>query len=95
MSPKPEDKARKAIDKILEQAGWYVCDINEANINAHRGLQHIHLEDLRADCIPLAPILEQKQIIEEIEADVETNLKRAERLRQAILKKAFSGRLVQ
>jgi len=30
----------------------------------------------------------------EIEAAVEINLKRAERLRQSILKKAFSGKLV-
>lgn len=33
-------------------------------------------------------------VIEEIEETININLKRAERLRQAILKKAFSGRLV-
>lgn len=52
----------------------------------------------------LPPLLEQHQIdeeierrfslTEEIEADVESNFKRAERLRQSILKKAFSGKLV-
>lgn len=33
-------------------------------------------------------------VAEEIESVVESNLKRAERLRQSILKKAFSGGLV-
>ena len=52
---------------------------------------------------PLAPIAEQMEIVsqvesslsvtEESEAAVETNLKRADRLRRAILEKAFSGRL--
>lgn len=54
--------------------------------------------------IPLPPLTEQKVMIEEVErrlsvADelettIETNLKRAERLRQTILQQAFSGRLV-
>jgi type I restriction enzyme S subunit len=53
---------------------------------------------------PLSPLLEQHQIVEEIEhrlsvADemekaVEQSLKRAERLRQSILKRAFEGKLV-
>jgi type I restriction enzyme, S subunit len=68
------------------------------------GLQHIHLEDLRSDCVPLAPLVEQCFIVEEVkqrlsvlsqlEAVVGANLKRAERLRQSILKEAFAGRLV-
>ena len=67
------------------------------------GLQHIHLEDLRADCVPVPPSDEQKEIvseverrlsvIEELEAAVEANLTRANRLRQSILSQAFSGRL--
>lgn len=65
------------------------------------GLQHIHLEDLRADCIPLPPLKEQERIVaevdrrlsivREVEAEVDANLKRAQSLRQAILAKAFSG----
>ena len=68
------------------------------------GLQHIHLEDLRADCIPLPPLPEQRRIVTEVErrfsitAEVETqiddNLKRAERLRQSVLANGFSGQLV-
>jgi type I restriction enzyme S subunit len=53
---------------------------------------------------PLPPLTEQRRIVEEVERrlsvvdaleqTVEANLTRAERLRQAILKKAFEGRLV-
>ena len=55
--------------------------------------------------IPLPPINEQKRIVDEIERHlsvvnvleetVSANLIRAERMRQAILKKAFEGRLVE
>ncbi|MGC8640034.1 MAG: DEAD/DEAH box helicase family protein [Isosphaeraceae bacterium] len=53
---------------------------------------------------PLAPLAEQGEIVQEverrfsildeIEAQVDANLKRAARLRQGILKRAFEGRLV-
>src|SRR5205823_5211068 len=68
------------------------------------GLQHIHLEDLRRDCIPLPPLNEQRRIVAEaqrhlsgIEAlsDALTlTMKRADRLRSTILKNAFTGKLV-
>ena len=67
----------------------------QPNVNASK-LSHI--------LIPLPPYLEQQKIVEEIErrfsiADrveeiVDQNLKRAERLRQSILNKAFEGKLV-
>ncbi len=54
--------------------------------------------------LSIPPLAEQLQIIseierrlsiaDEIEQQINTNLKRAERMRQSILKKAFSGRLV-
>ena len=54
--------------------------------------------------IPLPPLAEQRRIVAEIElrlsaikqaeSAVEANLARAERLRQSILKQAFSGKLV-
>jgi type I restriction enzyme, S subunit len=60
--------------------------------------------DLKATPVPVAPLAEQHRIvaeverrlsiIDEIEALVVANLKRAERLRQAILKRAFEGKLV-
>jgi type I restriction enzyme, S subunit len=59
---------------------------------------------IRTLVFPVPPVNEQKISLEEIEsrlsvaedmdAAIETNLKRAEHLRQGILKKAFSGRLV-
>ena len=54
--------------------------------------------------VPLPPLAEQRRIVAEVErrlsviqqaeAAVEANLTRAERLRQSILKQAFSGKLV-
>lgn len=61
------------------------------------------LEDIRAMPLPLPPLAEQHQIVAEVErrlsivagadAQVDANLRRAERLRQSILKQAFSGQL--
>jgi len=60
--------------------------------------------DLKGLPIPLAPLAEQSRIVaeverrlsvvEELEAVVAANLQRAARLRQAILQKAFEGKLV-
>ena len=68
------------------------------------GLQHIHLEDLRADCIPIPPHAEQERIVaevdrrlslvREVEAQVDVNVQRSERLRQSILASSFSGALI-
>ena len=54
--------------------------------------------------MPLPPLAEQKQIVAEVErllsvaddtaATIDRELQRAERLRQSILKQAFSGKLV-
>jgi type I restriction enzyme S subunit len=59
---------------------------------------------LQALTIPLPPLAEQEQIVAEVErrlsvlaemeAQVGADLKRAERLRQSILKQAFAGKLV-
>lgn len=70
------------------------------------GVQHprVNFEILSQYIVPLPPLPEQHKIVEEIErrlsaADgvekvVEQSLKRAERLRQSILKEAFEGKLV-
>jgi hypothetical protein len=34
----PEQLARVNIDKLLQQAGWYVCNMADANIHAARGV---------------------------------------------------------
>ena len=61
---------------------------------------HLHLP---ASCLPLPPLAEQGRIVaeverrlsvvEESEAVVSANLRRATRLRQSILQKAFKGEL--
>jgi type I restriction enzyme S subunit len=66
--------------------------------------KNINLETLNDVAIALPPLEEQEQIVAEIdrrlsvvvetEAQVEADLKRAERLRQGILKQAFAGKLV-
>ncbi len=68
------------------------------------GKPGLNLDNIRNLIIRLPPLAEQKIIMEEvdrcksiadnIEAIVENNLKRANRLRQSILKRAFEGRLV-
>ena len=62
------------------------------------------LGDIKRYCLPLPPRAEQTEIFDEIERrlsivdeigdQVEANLKRAARLRQGILKRAFEGCLV-
>ena len=62
------------------------------------------LEDLKSLAVPLPAVAEQVRIvaqaerhlsaIKQLESAIETNLKRAGRLRQAILKHAFEGKLV-
>jgi type I restriction enzyme S subunit len=83
-----------------EVMGWA---IKRAKTTA--GQANLTLELCRALPIPLPPLFEQKNIVEEvehcfsvteeIEDTLETNLKRAERLRQSILTSAFEGRLTQ
>lgn len=67
-------------------------------------LKNYHLEDLRLARVPLCSLPEQQEIvrlldeqfevIERNERELDAALKRSEALRQAILKKAFTGRLV-
>jgi len=68
------------------------------------GLQHIHLEDLREDCVPVPPLREQERIVREahrllsevdrLESLCEQAVSRSSALRRAVLTAAFSGRLV-
>jgi len=68
------------------------------------GIYKISQRDIEAFCTPLAQLVEQEEIlleverclsiVKEAEAQVDANLKRAARLRQCILKRAYEGRLV-
>ena len=68
------------------------------------GQKGISGSDIKQMPMPLPPLAEQEQIVSEVErrisiisqleATLKANLKRAERLRQSILRKAFAGRLV-
>ena len=74
-------------------------------LQAHGGTMEIlNLGIIKSLPVPLPPLIEQHRIVtevdrrlslaREVEVQVETNLKRAERLRQSILQQAFTGRLV-
>jgi type I restriction enzyme S subunit len=75
--------------------------LQEQMVPKGSGLQHIHLEDLRRDCIPVPPLSEQRRIVvevdrrlsivREVETEVDANLKRAQGLRQAVLARVFGG----
>ena len=68
------------------------------------GLQHIHLEDLRQDCVPIPPIFEQQRILsaaqrqlsvaDVLERDLTERVAHTTSLRHSILRSAFEGKLV-
>ena len=68
------------------------------------GIYKVNQQDLSLCVIPLPPFVEQHRIVAEVErrlsvvqqaeGAVEASLKRAGRLRQSVLKQAFSGKLV-
>ncbi len=76
----------------------------ETKAHTTAGIYKISQPNVESFILPLPPILEQEQIVAEVEqrlsvvaqleAIIQTNLKRAEQLRQSILREAFAGRLV-
>jgi type I restriction enzyme S subunit len=76
--------------------------VDEGTITTN--IAHLSLGRLATVEFPLPPLAEQHQIVAEVErrlsivtgaeAQVDANLRRADRLRQSILKQAFSGQLV-
>ncbi len=68
------------------------------------GRPRLNLGEIKTIVVPVPPTVEQQAIvaeverrlsvIDELEATVEANLTRADRLRQSILQRAFSGKLV-
>lgn len=83
-----------------QQGKRYIAQVRNQQV----GQANVNGTKLAAMPIPLPPSAEQRRIVAEVErrlsvvqqaeSAVEANLARAERLRQSILKQAFSGRLV-
>jgi type I restriction enzyme S subunit len=75
----------------------------KATARATAGQYNVSLSTCRRIPLPTAPLSEQYRIVteverrlsvvQELEQTIEANLKRGDRLRQAILKQAFEGRL--
>jgi type I restriction enzyme S subunit len=75
----------------------------ERRVKTTAGIYKIAQPQVASIIIPLPPIAEQRRIVaeverrlsmaDEMEAQADASLRRAERLRQAILKRAFEGRL--
>ena len=74
-----------------------------ATASSTSGLYTLSISKVGNLPIPLLPLEEQQQIMEEVdlnisitntfEDEININIKRAERLHQSILKKAYSGKL--
>jgi len=83
---------------------WWFAGVDLGQLGDGSNVPQINHGDIEPLCLPIPPLAEQQRIvteverrhsfIDELEMQVEANLKRAERLRQAILKRAFEGRLV-
>ena len=87
---------------LFFQSPVYRNEISRLSIGIN--INNLRSENIETMFIPLPPLTEQAQIVSELErhlsvadniaATVTAELKRAERLRQSILKQAFSGKLV-
>ena len=105
--PDPEQIARQEIDALLGPCGWVVQDKNAVNLAASRGVAVRELSFKTGEpdyTLFVSPLPEQDEIIAEVErrfsiveafeAVLAANLRRAERLRQSILRCAFKGKLL-
>ncbi len=99
---RPHDSVHKKFIFYFVQTDFFLNPLTQIQ----RGTSYpaVRDSDVFAQVIPLPPLPEQHQIVEEIErrfsvADevekvIDNSLKQAQRLRQSILKRAFEGRLV-
>ena len=102
--------AAVAMDESAASCRAYIKVFLDSNYEATRHLSsggvqpNLNLGLVRKIEVPLPPVAEQSRIVAEVERRlsiikqveeaVDTSLKRAERLRQSVLKQAFCGRLV-
>ncbi len=90
--------------RILAYVWWWFAGVDLDKLSDGSNVPQINHGDVEPLPVPIPPFAEQHRIIaeverrlsviDELEATVTANLKRAERLRQSILKRAFEGRLV-
>ncbi len=98
---------QRPLGLVAQYGAYYMNSLAKRHVAAGKvgiALTHFNTKSVAALAVPLPPLAEQKRIVaeverrlsvaEELEAVVAANLRRAARLRQAILQKAFSGKLV-
>jgi len=98
MPPAPERQARQNIDRQLDQCGWIVQDRDDTNISAGLGVA-IREFPLTTGSVDYMLYADGKAIgVVEAKGEGHTltgvEIQSDTRLRQAILKRAFEGRLV-
>ena len=105
-----QDTARLAVSPLLNSRFLSIhlrsdnTQRHFARVARGVAVKGVNIADVRLTPVLLPPLVEQDRIVEEVERRlsvvdnleqvVKANLKRAERLRQAVLKEAFAGRLV-
>jgi type I restriction enzyme S subunit len=92
------------VENVAGYLWWWFAGVDLSTLGDGSNVPQINHGDIEPLRVPLPPLAEQHRIvaeverrlsvIDELEMQVEANLKRAERLRQAILKRAFEGKLV-
>ena len=97
MRPSPAISAGFLLSALLSPVVKDLID----RVAVGSGVKHLRVGDVERLPVPLPPIAEQLRIVAEVdrrlslvrvvEVEVETNLKRAERLRQSVLSKLFVG----
>ena len=92
---------RKFIGFFFQSSGYR----NEiSRLSSGMNINNLRRQHIESMCLPIPPLSEQHRIVsevehqlsiaDEVEKTITAELKRAEQLRQSILKKAFSGKLV-
>jgi type I restriction enzyme S subunit len=92
------------IEDVAGFLWWWFATVDLSTLGGGSNVPQINHGDIEPLTVSLPPLAEQRRIvaeaerrlsvIDELESVVDANLKRAERLRHAILKRAFEGKLV-